>query len=771
VSGVPTRVSAAPRVDGDDFDGSSQRLSVGLGASRRRLAARSALVCTLVRHSASLVVAVLSAFDDDVAATPTGRLLLLALGVWSAFRVATRSPLWQFTAADVGWIVAVGCSVGAIVDSPKFFETNTAPEAIVLVAVATLAIQLRPLWSAPATLVIVAAYAWGSAQVVGWSHLGRVDDLYYLCTAWSAATAVRIMLSRIAAAVDRARRERQAAEIARNVSAARRNYDRERLALLHDTAAATLLMVGQDADVAPARLAAQARRDLEALEQRPWSSPAVLIDIVDALRAQTAHLDTPVRFTGHAAVRLRGDLAGAIVSAAREVINNVDRHAHANLITIDVQPNGVSISDDGIGFTPGAAAVGHGIRASVVARMSRAGGAGSVRSAPAEGTVAELSWPAARPMESSVDAATDADHQIGRVRALFTLVLTGYGIVSLVASVPPVTAYHQHAGTQVGLAVLTGLCALSAVPAALWGERRPAWAAVVVLAVIALLQPALLGTEDPALGVNWGLTAVGFCLVPLLLGWPTKPAAATVCAYWLAPAAVALIRDPTWPMVTFLGFSIAGALILQLFATLFSPWAFHSAQDARAEHDSLVQVLSAEQIAAAIQADYVKHYADIMTTVAPLLRSLVAGEPITAEVRRQARAESRRLRNLFDKLRADHPLLFEIRAVIEAAEDRGVDVSLDFDGEFPHLEQREIERILGAVERLIALATTSARVVVTATADEITVSVVCEVAVEDAGRELELAGADLIWSERTAWMTMHHRLPASAEPSTDPGRD
>jgi hypothetical protein len=84
-----------------------------------------------------------------------------------------------------------------------------------------------------------------------------------------------------------------------------------------------------------------------------------------------------------------------------------------------------------------------------------------------------------------------------------------------------------------------------------------------------------------------------------------------------------------------------------------------------------------------------------------------------------------------------------------------------------HLEQRDIERILGATERVIALATTSAKVVVTATQDEITVSVVREVSAEDAGRRIESADAEPIWSNRTAWMTIHHRLSGSGDPPTD----
>jgi hypothetical protein len=275
---------------------------------------------------------------------------------------------------------------------------------------------------------------------------------------------------RIADAVDRARSDRETAEVARSVADARRDHDRERLALLHDTAAATLLMVGQAAPVSRQRLAAQARRDLDLLESRPWGLSALPVNIVAALRAETAHLGTAVHFSG-ADIWLRGPLAAAVVAATREVTNNVDRHAHATAIHIDVRPDRVTIRDDGVGFDPQTAAAGHGIRASIVARMSRVGGTGSVSSAPAHGTEAVLSWPDPRAL-SPVQVATDADRTIRRVRVTFALALTAYGIVALATAFPPLGAFSQHSDIQLLLGGLTGLCALTAVPAIVFGERR-----------------------------------------------------------------------------------------------------------------------------------------------------------------------------------------------------------------------------------------------------------------------------------------------------------
>jgi hypothetical protein len=100
---------------------------------------------------------------------------------------------------------------------------------------------------------------------------------------------IRMMVLRVAAAVDQSRAERQAVELNRRVSDAVRNFEREQLALLHDTAASTLMMVGQGTPLPRKRLAAQARRDLELLSERPWATPPQRIELVAALHDCAKH--------------------------------------------------------------------------------------------------------------------------------------------------------------------------------------------------------------------------------------------------------------------------------------------------------------------------------------------------------------------------------------------------------------------------------------------------------------------------------------------------
>ena len=66
----------------------------------------------------------------------------------------------------------------------------------------------------------------------------------------------------------------------------RRKADREQLAMLHDTAAATLLLVTQAAPVHVERLAAQAARDLAVLQATPVEHSSAPADVVALLRKE-----------------------------------------------------------------------------------------------------------------------------------------------------------------------------------------------------------------------------------------------------------------------------------------------------------------------------------------------------------------------------------------------------------------------------------------------------------------------------------------------------
>lgn len=167
--------------------------------------------------------------------------------------------------------------------------------------------------------------------------------------------------------------------------------ERDQLSTLHDTAASTLMMVADGAALDPEQLVARARADLAALCAHAAPAGGV-VDLVDALAQATRIHRTPAHVRGLNTLAIAAPLAQAILGAAREALNNVDRHGYARAVVIYVHAHGVTITDDGIGFDSTAASSGTGIPNSIVARMTRAGGTASVTSTPGRGTVVRLHW-------------------------------------------------------------------------------------------------------------------------------------------------------------------------------------------------------------------------------------------------------------------------------------------------------------------------------------------------------------------------------------------
>jgi hypothetical protein len=253
-------------------------------ASRRQLMRRAATVGLLMRNSVNLLVSLVSLADPGSAAQPLGKWLLVALGCWSLYRVVTRSQRAVFTAADYVFVLAVCAAVPVLDPDPTFYASNSAPQAIAGTAVVSFSVVVPPYVSLPMSALVAITYASGGAAVVGWDHVAAIGAVYYFGLQWATAALIRIMLLRVAAAVDSARNDRQAAQLNQQVTDAIREYQREQLALLHDTAASTLLMVGQGTSLPPQRLAAQARRDLDLLDDGPWVAPPPQIELVSALR-------------------------------------------------------------------------------------------------------------------------------------------------------------------------------------------------------------------------------------------------------------------------------------------------------------------------------------------------------------------------------------------------------------------------------------------------------------------------------------------------------
>jgi len=192
--------------------------------------------------------------------------------------------------------------------------------------------------------------------------------------------------------------EREATRRVTALNRARREQEREDRAALHDTAAATLLMIGVGA--VPGRrqwIADQARRDLDVLQGRTVVRAGSRVDLRAGLIALIGEQYISVRHESLPAVDVPARVAEAMLGGIREALSNVARHAPghpASLSLTSGHPVVVEVRDDGPGFDPDQIPRHrHGIAQSIVARIGNVGGRAEVRSVPGAGTVVRVTWP------------------------------------------------------------------------------------------------------------------------------------------------------------------------------------------------------------------------------------------------------------------------------------------------------------------------------------------------------------------------------------------
>jgi hypothetical protein len=178
-------------------------------------------------------------------------------------------------------------------------------------------------------------------------------------------------------------------------------------------------------------------------------------------------------------------------------------------------------------------------------------------------------------------------------------------------------------------------------------------------------------------------------------------------------------------------------------------------------------VIRRNRVAQALHEEYRRRYATLVDNVLPLLQALSAGRAVDAGLQRRARAEARRLRALFDQASTfDHPLMREVRQLVDAAEARHVDVAVDTAGHLPQLSTTEFSGLLGPLARILAATTVSARVVIQADQQEISASVVCigtsnATAVSADGDAT--SDLDVVESGDMVWYLIRHRLEEGAD--------
>ena len=360
------------------------------------------------RAVVSLVCAATAPFADPPAGSGVAVAAAVVVVVWHVVLLVVllpERPAFRW----FGWIFTVDivakcllCLAQPLLVAPHLLAASLGwVSPIVSFALVAAQFLFRPLPAAAATVAIPASFVIGVAASSG---LTVADGLFVGGGAWMVVEAVLArllwrLLRRGGQEADRLLQARFAAERAAVTAAARRADQRAHWATVHDTSASTLLMIGLgEVSGTEEWLPGQARRDIALLGGTPLGGTdvsAALRDAADRARVRV-EADLP------AGVTAPPEVVTALAGAAAEALENVRRHAGTDVARLVLRGGPaaggaveVTVADDGPGFDP--AAVGphrFGLSCSVRDRMQAVGGRATVESAPGEGTVVRLRWPA-----------------------------------------------------------------------------------------------------------------------------------------------------------------------------------------------------------------------------------------------------------------------------------------------------------------------------------------------------------------------------------------
>jgi signal transduction histidine kinase len=386
-------------------------------------------IAAVVRGAAAVYVVVqVAIWHDYYAAHPwylAGPLAAVAWGGAAAAYLRRCRPAWPLIVADSSFYAALAISSGMCVPPDM---RGVAGNWLYIVLASQVVVTV---WFAPRLLAVLlglvpeAAY-WASAAV---TPPGRAQGnapvvsgallLFVLLIHWTG----RGVLYRRAAQADRgfAAADQEAREqyvvLSRNIE--RREHER----LLHDTVLNTLTAISRGSG--GATVVARCRHDIALLEhalagpgeaaEPPAPEGATLVAAVEAVAGEmrARGLRVTLEVAGRGGPDVPAPVAGAIAHATREALANVAAHAGTGeaWVTITLGPGapGVTVRDAGAGFDPARVDPARlGLRRSITERVADWGGRVSVRSAPGQGTVVDMSWPVVLPAAGAELVAADS---------------------------------------------------------------------------------------------------------------------------------------------------------------------------------------------------------------------------------------------------------------------------------------------------------------------------------------------------------------------------
>lgn len=170
---------------------------------------------------------------------------------------------------------------------------------------------------------------------------------------------------------------------------------------LHDTVLQTLALVERRTATSDPELAAHARRSDRELRAYLFGAAAdaggsLEARVRQAAEQAAARFDTPtVVNVLEDGCRLSTEQLAAVAAAVGEAVANAAEHAQAQRIVVFAEADRdslfASVRDDGCGFDPSADCDGHhGVRQSIIGRMTDAFGRAEIDSAPGRGTEVRL---------------------------------------------------------------------------------------------------------------------------------------------------------------------------------------------------------------------------------------------------------------------------------------------------------------------------------------------------------------------------------------------
>ena len=680
-------------------------------------------VASVGRNSAFLLVALVYLVRSSP--TTPGSVYFGVLAVWALWRLITRRETAAITAIDVAFVAIGALLEPAIVDATMLDMSMISTHAIVYPTIVGLGVVERQRVSLAITLALTAVAAVGDTYLLGSPSI----TLLAYPLSWAAAAWVHGLIHRAAVYTDIADALARTARMREVVAAARIRFERDQFATLHDTAASTLLMIGESPGLDRARVAAQAERDIEILSR---SSEIVDTSEPVDIGAQIATVSGEARVSVDVwqpdPVSAPGGVAAAVTKATREALNNIDRHARARVAWIGVEPGRITIRDNGIGFNEDRR--GFGLMHSIEDRMRRAGGAATITSIPDLGTTIELTWrdepPEPIPSPDEASRVTRSFHYgmaAAHFLVCFEVVIIGFG---------------GHLNTVEPISTVTiALLFLSTVVIVFLVEHRLAWLRwswIGVLLLLGGIHALLVAPDQLTSPQNWVSISVGWALVAQMSPCITSSrraivASSLIVGYWVVTGLVRLWRVPTGEMLAYVGYGVAAVSTMQVSAMCCAWFIAESVRIAEAHGEEQYAAATSRAIREAVQQDYRRRFATLTADIVGFLSGVTSGGNSLTEplVIARARSEYARLRRLFAQAQSyDHPLIERLRPVVDVAADRGVHVSLDISSRPPDLLEEDVATVGSALETLISTASSRIRMVVSSTETETTVSVVTD---------------------------------------------